>query len=1607
MHATSTPIRRFAPIALAALALAATLAGCATERPAVNRVQPFALPKTFFVGEDLRDVKDDPEFWFQATLVDVGYGASQDGLFTSTYAQPVSRIKWEITEDYLIGRLAYERIAGSDGKGVGGPVQDGVIVAMYPIEKHFDIAKAYNPTTGEQLNVVEENDSDRPWYERAYIRVDFAKNENVDSYDFDMLSLVGIFGGVSYEPIAYYIDDPTHPDAPRFDLDNGYFDLTNKAFAKPGVVDLSHLGWGMDKFPACFMDADFSGGSAPSGSCSPVELTIRSSFRRVTDSDYEPVSWDGYRFQAFGGFTTDRYGYARNYGMTDALWHRFLSRYQIWERTHRYTDPVAMTGWVPCFTPETTPFGADPHRDEDADGTEDECAAAGVGSRCDEFRQRCTLPYAERTPITVPWFYANGSDPAYFDASEEAAHEWDVALRTAVRAAQYGECVGVKGTDCAGRFPMYFGQQDQNDDAIRLAKEVDDCRHGTAYADKGRDETACRALAAELGAARGYDPGVISIAEMPEMVVLCHSPVEANDPPACGEPRLPAGATAADCSAAWENNDRAVLAECGKAKNVRRGDIRYHIVNVLEAPQTPSPWGIMTDSEDPLTGETLASCVNVWSYVTDLWSRGTVDRLRYIAGEIDTADVTEGRDVSEWARAAEAASGGGVLPRLTKADRDRMLAEFGRASADPDAAHAGHSAMSPVDPGAIAAARSLREDAKGILASPDGTSTFSPTYLARARQAQGTAVEAELLTPMVRQLNGAQSLPMTGEALDRTSPLRGGNPTLLRELQHLQENALAERGACILREAEAPLGLAPLADILQAKFGAFSASDPKPVQEERAARMARYVAQRAHYSVIAHEMGHSVGHRHNFVSSSDAWNYRSQYWQLRTRNGTVTTPCETLSDGADCVGPRYYDPVTKEERDNLIWMFMTSSIMEYPGETTQDFMALGAWDFAATRMFYGDVTSVYRDDAYKAGTDRARLALGKLDNFGGILGMSYQDADGDDLHYSGLQQALELIRECATVDPQTYKPAGWDVERDGEWHPVLDGQMVSVDGAWTRCRQPVVDYVRWRDLQMPTDFAGYFRSDRGVDAQGRVRVPYGFATDRWADLGNLSVYRHDNGADAFEIFDFLVTQQEVNHIFDNYRRGRQTFSVRAASGRTLGRYNEKMRDGAKGLTLMRNIYRDFALAQGYNFDQFWPSIAPLFFADNILASSMVFDHFTRTLTRPQPGAHFQAEHTTWLQAADDYVGNPGGTLVTIPNGATGRFGTIGVGGRPVENALSSDKGEYDSEYTVNCGSYYDKMWAPMLFSESVDNFISDSRMDFVDARYRSCSLADLFPEGYRRLLGNLLTGDTELKGPRVEADASGRPILDDAGFPRLGLAWTSWWGDEPHACFASAASPICTSFGADDAAFGGETPARTAVVDPQVGWEQQKFLIAMTMLYLPENQKQRWINQLRVWELGEDADPGFDNRIEFHDPFGKVYVAMTSGRETVFGKMVQKGVAARVLEYANELAARAFVTKTDGVPDLDGDGEPDWVVPVLNPKTGAPMVKFDPTVAAIQGGYIYPNGVDGCDASDSSECTCAANRACVELEEYVSVPFFLRQALHAYGIVGPAPKGIY
>ena len=91
--------------------------------------------------------------------------------------------------------------------------------------------------------------------------------------------------------------------------------------------------------------------------------------------------------------------------------------------------------------------------------------------------------------------------------------------------------------------PRFSGQMDDYQDALYLTTEVDACRH-----DKGSD---CNGLADRLASERNMDPAIASIAKMEEMIVLCHSPVAADDHEACGTARLPSDVSSEECTAAY------------------------------------------------------------------------------------------------------------------------------------------------------------------------------------------------------------------------------------------------------------------------------------------------------------------------------------------------------------------------------------------------------------------------------------------------------------------------------------------------------------------------------------------------------------------------------------------------------------------------------------------------------------------------------------------------------------------------------------------------------------------------------------------------------------------------------------------------------------------------------------------------------------------------------------------------------------------------------------------------------------------------------------------------------------------------------------------------
>ena len=155
---------------LTILASAGFAGGCGKEQPPVNRVGTNAVAKDLF---------RDSSWYFGRTVIDVDYEGGQLGTFPGDAAldfqgsdlASMPRIRWLIEEDSLVAFRDYELVEGANsdmpepGSFLGQPV------AAFEIERHFDIRRAYADSTGEELNVIEENDTDRPWFEREYMRV--------------------------------------------------------------------------------------------------------------------------------------------------------------------------------------------------------------------------------------------------------------------------------------------------------------------------------------------------------------------------------------------------------------------------------------------------------------------------------------------------------------------------------------------------------------------------------------------------------------------------------------------------------------------------------------------------------------------------------------------------------------------------------------------------------------------------------------------------------------------------------------------------------------------------------------------------------------------------------------------------------------------------------------------------------------------------------------------------------------------------------------------------------------------------------------------------------------------------------------------------------------------------------------------------------------------------------------------------------------------------------------------------------------------------------------------------------------------------------------------
>jgi hypothetical protein len=1450
--------RRVALVAAAAALPSAVTPGCAVERAPINRVQPDFLDKRDLIPAQYARlaagaapgsvtegiIAQEPAFYTQTTMISKPTTTGFVGL--TSYSE-LQKIRWEVTERALIARSAqpYIRNAPGGGGGIGQNPRVGEIVAAFAITSHFDARNDYNSETGEPNNVLVENTTDRPWYQRRNMRVDWSRNL-IEGYN-SVLEYEEWAGIIESEPVPVHLNTPDDPNAPVFEYtarggqrELRYFDVVNRAILHPERVTFSD-GY---RIPVCWLG---DGQEA----CNPTEVTFRVSFLRADPArDYEPASLTrplpdarnaprSLDMDRFGFFDTMRMGYDRaNSAILDTQRVHMATRHNLWVRhhapvlgaatsalcnrdadcadgnvcrignrpvdaTHRgacapwsvahlaaanearcaadtdcRTGPGAISGTAVC-DPATRTCGERYVRCS----SDDDCRSVDAQSTCDlaaayarpDNRGLCLLPFRQRQVRPIVYHESANYPAAMQPVTDSVMREWNEAFVDTVRSARRHEC-----------------EVERNLDPATTELASNPCNAPDVI---GTD--------ARLGA------------DAVHVYVGCHAPVwgtDATKPGAHTQAELDATR-----AAGWD------LPACGPQGTVARlGDLRYNMIGSITDHDAQGYWGLANIAADPETGEIIAGRGAVWQTVTENYAAWLITLVRLLSGEGVPTDIANGRYLVESMR--QIGSGRtpsrefldapfrspGALAELATATAP-SLERFRMAGAGWFTPGAGRTLRSrdPDVPGALTVATQRIRQGRGL---GDGANTGNDRRVAL----RNTDLEGRLMNDMQARLaptavpDPTATLPMTRAY---ASPLRAQNPAARRAVARLRRQLSAWQ--C---NHEAAFG----DDVLQGLANRIATGEPirqsdpvdRPVAFGRDWNFRRadgtidydlarlYAMQFVHHGVLAHELGHALGQRHNFSASADALNYADRYWEVRGQGHPrgLRPRYEYLSDPAD---GNYY---SAEEINGRVEEFSYASVMDYKG-LNEDAHGLGRYDRAFVRHGYAGLVEAFRRVA-----DRDAAIVYSVNTAGGgsstPLDLRQWARGGPPLgmHYT---QIPTIFGRRADGTP--------DVREDNRYNVFLrETRSVPIAG--------------WGDPEFTN-----------VTADGHVLVPYGFDSDERAGL-IWQNQPNDTGADAYESLHYVASHYIDYYFANSFSRYRSGFSSEAYVSRQWGRYVEQLRQCTQTLAFDLVAYQDFLASNaGWPAYRDDPNVYGGFI--NQAAMSVAADAFVGQITMPEMGQHRPVRTST-------------GQRLVAPNLETNTGFPITINqGRGFESNYRYDVGYWWYEQLNRVGSYYDKVLALDAFADP--ELLLIGRDTPTDLRLFQLSFYSMYPAQTIRLFGGLLSEDYDDYAPIVS-------LSGDHEVRRTHLATLHL--------------PPGTGPGRSGRVLDGSNVA----LDPQAHFTVQLRAAVTGVAEFPATFDQRFMDYARVWTDGGTeaiavADPA-RNTVAFTDPWtGLTYRALHVG----------------------------------------------------------------------------------------------------------------------------------
>ncbi len=713
---------------------------------------------------------------------------------------------------------------------------------------------------------------------------------------------------------------------------------------------------------------------------------------------------------------------------------------------------------------------------------------------------------------------------------------------------------------------------------------------------------------------------------------------------------------------------------CGaRGFSPRPGDLRYSTLHWVDPFQIQGPLGYGPAAIDPVTGEILSGRAYVYAAGINSWATDAVDVVRYFNEALDLTALTTGEDFTD--RVIADLGGRGRQPRpsarLDRAPLDRSMRRAGA----PNRKHVRRETLRSFDRGAVR------------------------QKLARAREAGGGAlrmndeVRRALESKVRTRWNDVPSA-----LRERLDPTRIYGPEARWKTQEMRHRARTHNVA--LKDAVAP----DLAGLVATYVGR---TDYEQMWRELRAEVFASTAE--------HEIGHTLGLRHNFQGSYDSINYPDAYWALRAEN--IGEAGDTRS-----VGDIYrLANLTQAQSEGQMRQRQYSSIMDYNYRWQSDLSGIGKYDEAA--IVFG----------YSAG---ARRASGqRCDDY-----PSVPDGDGCLAQLPGLVEVFSKPKGALGTAGELLdgRELGYTFDDPGLPSITLLERRHYVNVALSF---PTLDDLRDRELM---GYADYLAQKDAPDR--RVRVPYLFCSDEW-EGGLISCHAYDQGAEPFELTLTRVRDYRAYYPFVNFRRDRAFFSIDEPYSRYYW----------NNFLPLSDYYQSWYVAPwGYD---------DLFDRGYELAIHTAFNALAEVLTTPSYGVYCEDDSggVQWL-SEEPTLRDRGANPLCRADGRTVEFAP-GVGRREFSRYEPAEG--YYFEYKPAEAGHYWTTWAAVEALFDPDAYVVGVEGD---AGIYAISFYDIFERELEDLVGGLLTKDysafaptavpTDEEGPSAIRSRPAAPVFD-------------------------------------------------------------------------------------------------------------------------------------------------------------------------------------------------------------------------------------------------------